>query len=72
MAIQVFKPVFDVEACLSQIRECLERGWTGMGFKTVEFEELWKKYTGLPNAYYLNSATAALNLAFNILKSEKG
>ena len=57
---------------LSQIRECLERGWTGMGFKTVEFEEQWKKYTGLENAYYLNSATAALNLAFNILKSEKG
>ena len=25
-----------MEACLSQIRECLERGWTGMGFKTVE------------------------------------
>ncbi len=37
MAIQVFKPVFDVEACLSQIRECLERGWTGMGYETVEF-----------------------------------
>ena len=72
MSIQVFKPIFDVEACLSQIRECLERGWTGMGFKTVEFEEQWKKYTGLENAYYLNSATAALNLAFNILKSEKG
>ena len=36
MSIQVFKPIFDVEACLSQIRECLERGWTGMGFKTVE------------------------------------
>lgn len=71
MSIQVFKPVFDVEACLKQIRECLEKGWTGMGFKTVEFEEMWKKYTGCENAYYVNSDTAALNLAFDILKTEK-
>ena len=42
MPIQLFKAIFDVEACLSQVRECLEKGWTGMGFKTVEFEEAWK------------------------------
>lgn len=68
MAIQVFVPTFDVEGCLKEIRECLEKGWTGMGFKTVEFEEKWKQYTGLNNAYYLNSATAALNLAVEVLK----
>ena len=70
MSIQVFRPSFDVEACLKEIRECLENGWTGMGFKTVQFEEKWKEYTGSKNAYFLNSATAALNLAFNILKTE--
>ena len=68
MAIQLFVPTFDVEKCLSEIRECLEKGWTGMGFKTIEFEEKWKEYTSLPNAYYLGSATAALNLTFDILK----
>lgn len=68
MSIQVFVPHFEVEECLSEIRECLEKGWTGMGFKTVQFEEDWKKYTGLKNAYYLNSATAALNLAVEVLK----
>ena len=68
MAIQVFVPTFDVEECLKVVRECLEKGWTGMGFKTVEFEEEWKNYTGLENAYYLNSATAALNLAVEVLK----
>lgn len=68
MAIQVFVPTFDVEECLKGVRECLEKGWTGMGFKTVEFEEAWKNYTGLENAYYLNSATAALNLAVEVLK----
>lgn len=46
MGIQLFKASFNVEACLAQVRECLEKGWTGMGFKTVEFEEEWKKYTG--------------------------
>lgn len=70
MAIQVFVPTFDVEGCLSEIRECLEKGWTGMGFKTVQFEEEWKKYTGLPNAFFLNSATAGLNLCFEMLKEE--
>ena len=70
MAIQLFVPTFDVEGCLNEIRECLEKGWTGMGFKTIEFEEMWKDYTGLRNAHYLNSATVGLNLAFEIMKEE--
>ena len=68
MAIQVLKPKFHVEECLKEIRECLEKGWTGMGFKTVQFEEEWKKYTGHKYAYYLNSNTVGLHLAFKILK----
>jgi len=70
MAIQLFVPTFAVEECLSEIRECLEKGWTGLGYKTIQFEEEWKKYTRLPYAHYLNSATAGLNLAFEILKEE--
>lgn len=70
MAIQLFTPTFDVDGCLEEIRECLEKGWTGLGFKTVQFEEDWKKYTGWEHAYYLNSATAGLNVAFDILKEE--
>ena len=72
MAIQLFRASFDVEACLAQVRECLEKGWTGMGFKTVEFEEAWKKYTGLKNAYYINSNTAGLYMAVDTLKEEYG
>jgi dTDP-4-amino-4,6-dideoxygalactose transaminase len=71
MDIQLFQPKFDVDSCLKEIKECLEKGWTGTGFKTVQLEEQWKKYTGLPNAYYLNSATAGLNMAFEILKMEE-
>lgn len=72
MAIQLFTPTFEVEECLEQVRECLEKGWTGLGYKTVEFEEAWKKYTGWEYAHYLNSATAGLNMAFDILKEENG
>ena len=55
MSIQLFVPTFDVDECLNQIRDCLEKGWTGLGYKTVEFEEAWKKYTGL--LHFIHSLT---------------
>ena len=70
--INVFVPVFRVEECLAEIRMCLERGWTGLGYKTVEFEEAWKLYTGLPHAHYVSSGTAALHLAVAVLKEKQG
>lgn len=72
MSIQVLKPKFHVEECLEEIKECLDKGWTGMGFKTVEFEEEWKKYTGHKYAYYTNSDTVGLHLAVKILKLQNG
>jgi dTDP-4-amino-4,6-dideoxygalactose transaminase len=54
--IQLFVPTFRTEECLSEIRECLDKGWTGLGFKTLTFEQAWKDYTGLPQAHFLNSA----------------
>ncbi len=71
-SIQLFVPTFRIEETLEQIRECLEKGWTGLGFKTVEFEEAWKQYTGLAHAHYLNSATAGLHLAVRLLKDHNG
>jgi dTDP-4-amino-4,6-dideoxygalactose transaminase len=68
--INLFVPSFRVEETLGEIRECLEKGWTGLGFKTVQFEEAWKKYTGLPHAHFLNSATAGLHLAVRMLKEK--
>ncbi len=72
MSIQVLKPKFHVDECLEAVKECLEIGWTGMGFKTVQFEEAWKVYTGHKNAYYLNSNTVGLHLAVQILKMRNG
>ena len=68
--IQLFVPTFRVDETLEEIRICLEKGWTGLGFKTVEFEEAWKEYTGLPHAHFLNSATGALHLAVVLLKEQ--
>lgn len=70
--IQLFVPTFRIEETLEAIRECLEKGWTGLGFKTVEFERAWKTYTGLPHAHFLNSATAGLHLALAQLKAYYG
>lgn len=72
MAIQVLQPRYEVEECLAEIRECLEIGWTGSGFKTLKFEEDWKEYTGLPYAHFLNSATAGLHLAVKMFKEVYG
>jgi len=70
--VQLFVPTFRVEETLAAIRVCLEKGWTGLGFKTVEFEEAWKQYSGLPHAHFLNSATAGLHLALRLLKENDG
>jgi dTDP-4-amino-4,6-dideoxygalactose transaminase len=67
--INVFVPFFRVEECLKEIRDCLEKGWTGLGYKTVEFESAWKRYTGFENALFVNSGTAALHIAVAVLKS---
>ncbi|MEK4677394.1 MULTISPECIES: DegT/DnrJ/EryC1/StrS family aminotransferase [Bacillus] len=68
MAIQLFVPKFEISECLQEIQQCLEKGWTGLGYKTVEFEQEWNKYTGFPNSHFVNSATAGLHLAVKVLK----
>jgi dTDP-4-dehydrorhamnose reductase len=70
--IQLFVPTFRVDECLEEIRECLDKGWTGLGYKTVAFEEAWKAYTSLPHAHFLNSATVGLHLAVEVLKRKHG
>ncbi len=69
-SLQVLRPTYRVEECLAEIRICLEAGWTGMGFKTIEFEEAWSTYTSLPYSHFLSSATAGLEIALHILKSQ--
>ena len=52
--INVLKPKFRTKEILSVIEECLDKGWTGIGFKTTEFEDAWKRYTKFPNAHFIS------------------
>lgn len=70
--VQIFAPQFHVEECLDEIRECLVSGWTGLGYKTVAFEEAWKKYSKLNNAHFVNSNTSGLQLALAVFKRRFG
>lgn len=72
MAIALFEPVFDKEKCLENIGQCLDVGWTGLGYMTEKFEDAWKEYTGFSYALFLNSCTSALILAVDGLKSKYG
>lgn len=66
--INLFVPKFRKEEILEHISECLDKGWTGLGFKTIDVENKWKEYTKLPNAHFINSNTSGLHLAIKILK----
>ncbi|MFA5898724.1 MAG: DegT/DnrJ/EryC1/StrS family aminotransferase [Hyphomicrobium sp.] len=68
MTTQLFIPKFRVDECLTAIGECLEKGWTGLGYKTVAVEDAWAKYAQVEHAHFLNSNTAGLHLALEVLK----
>lgn len=70
--VHLFVPTFRTDEVLEEIRECLEKGWTGLGYKTVAFEEAWCAHTGLPRAHFLSSASAGLHLAWRLLRERDG
>ncbi len=69
--IQVLKPKYRSDEILKEIKMCLDKSWTGMGFKTIEFEQAWKDYTKLPHAHFIQSNTVGLHLALNVFKSQE-
>ena len=46
MAIQLFVPTFRIDECFAEIRECLEKGWSGIGYKTIELKKNGKNIQG--------------------------
>ena len=48
MSVQLFRPYYRKNEVLKEIEECLDLGWTGLGFKTNKFEEAFKKYADIP------------------------
>ncbi len=71
-SIQLFRPKYDVEACLAEIRKVLESGWTGQGPYCAAFEKEWCSYTGSAHAHFVSSATAALHIAVRLLDLPPG
>jgi perosamine synthetase len=67
--IPVFKPSYGKEE-LNSLKEIFKSGWIGLGPKTAEFEEKFAQFIGTKYAVGLNSATAALHLAFKVLNIE--
>jgi len=68
MKLELYKPKYRTEECLSEIKECLREGCVGVGEKTTQFEYLWKEYANLPHALFLNSGSSSLFLAIKALK----
>ena len=70
--IQVLKPKYRTEEILNEIKECLDISWTGMGGKSIDFEEKWKAYADFENAHFLQSATSGLHLALKVFREKYG
>ena len=71
-AIQLFKPNYRTSEITELIKQCCDIGWTGIGGKTIEFENAWKEYSGFQTCHMLNSATSGLHLALLQLKMKYG
>lgn len=52
---------------IKEVERTLRSGWLGTGPKTHKFEEDFKKYIGCKHALALNSCTAGLHLALNVI-----
>lgn len=72
MSIALFRPRYEVNECVEEIRKVLESGWSGLGPKCSEFEKQWCAFTGAANSHFVSSATAALHVAVRLLDLPKG
>ena len=64
--IPVFRPSYTNRE-FTELKKTLTSGWIGLGPKTRKFEEEFAAYIGVRYSVGVNSATAALELAFNLL-----
>ena len=69
--IPIFRPSMGDEE-IGAVAEVLKSGWIGLGPKTKEFEERFAEYIRTKYAVALNSCTAALHLALNVLGIDSG
>lgn len=66
--IPLFKPCYGPEE-VEAVAKVLESGWSGLGPVTEQFEEKFASYVGAKYAVAVNSCTAALHLAVNLIQA---
>lgn len=65
-------PNLDMEI-VNNLKECIETGWVSTGGRFIgEFEELVAKYVGVEEAVSMQSGTAALHIALQVLGIQPG
>jgi len=60
------------EAEINEVVDTLRSGWIGTGPRTHQFEEAFRKYIGSKYAIAVNSCTAGLQLALDVLGLNEG
>ena len=65
MNIPFHRP-YIVDEEIEAVLESLKSGWTTMGRKTIDFEEKFAEYIGMPHAVAVNSCTSALHLCLQL------
>jgi len=60
------------KAEITEVLDTIKSGWLGTGPKTKQFEENFRKYIGAKHAIALNSCTAGLHLALDVLGIKDG
>ncbi len=57
---------------ITEVVKTIKSGWLGTGPKTKQFEESFAEYIGAKHAIALNSCTAGLHLALDLLGTREG
>jgi len=71
MNIPFHRP-YIVDEEIDAVMESLKSGWTTMGRKTIEFEEKFAAYIGMPHAVAVNSCTSALHMCLMLAEAGPG
>ena len=66
--INLFVPKYRKEEIYQELDRCFDAGWTGMGFITDEFEQMWSEYTKLTKGHFISSNTIGLELVLKMFK----
>jgi len=70
--IPIFWPYIPKEKILKEIRHTLSGRWLGQGPKVDEFEKKFGEMFGYKYSLFVNSGTAALELAYHLIGLKKG